>query len=203
MPPYNSSAIYEDNMLPVYVDYIGNILPILDRQSIAASWPPTPHPMTGQVRYMPYNSANMPTVPYIMGVGSQLLPPLIRGASVLSEVASEKQPGLQGDSVSQIGVSLTQTPTTIAISIVTLPPSRQGALPATTLYEPVRSVAGISTTKSEQLDDGKPSLMVKDLPPVDMEQTVPYIDQAQRDIPFTDFIIPINPPVRVSTVYVG
>ena len=70
MPPYNSSAMYEGSALPVYVDYIGNIMPILDRQSIATNWPLTPHPLTGQVRYMPYNSANMPTIPYIMGVGS-------------------------------------------------------------------------------------------------------------------------------------
>ena len=36
-----------------------------------------------------------------------------------------------------------------------------------------------------------------------MEQTVPYIDQTQRKIPFTGFLIPINPPVRVNTVYAG
>ena len=35
---YNSSAIYEDSMLPVYVDYIGSIMPILDIQSIAYLW---------------------------------------------------------------------------------------------------------------------------------------------------------------------
>lgn len=74
MPPYNSITMYEDNMLPVYADYIGNIMPILDRQSIAANWPPTPHPLTGQIRHMPDNSANIPTIPYIMGVGSPLLP---------------------------------------------------------------------------------------------------------------------------------
>ena len=34
-----------------------------------------------------------------------------------------------------------------------------------------------------------------------MEQTVPYIDKTQRDVPFIDFMIPVNPPVRVSTVY--
>ena len=37
----------------------------------------------------------------------------------------------------------------------------------------------------------------------DMEQTIPYIDQTQREIPFTDFLIHVNPPVRVSTVYAG
>ena len=30
-PPYNSSAMYDDFALPVYVDYIGNLMPILDR----------------------------------------------------------------------------------------------------------------------------------------------------------------------------
>ena len=52
--PYNSSAMYEDTMLPVYVDYIGSIMPLLDRQSVMTNWPPTPHPATGQVRLMPY-----------------------------------------------------------------------------------------------------------------------------------------------------
>ena len=28
MPPYNSRVMYEDSALPVYVDYIGNIMPI-------------------------------------------------------------------------------------------------------------------------------------------------------------------------------
>ena len=51
MQPYNSSAMYEDNMLPVYVDYIGSIMLILDRQSIATNWPPAPHPTSGQVRF--------------------------------------------------------------------------------------------------------------------------------------------------------
>ena len=87
MPPYNGSAMYEDNMLPVYVDYIGNIIPILDRQSIAVNWPSTPHSLTGQSGYA-LHSANFPTVPYIMEVGSQLLCQLIRGALVLSEIAS-------------------------------------------------------------------------------------------------------------------
>ena len=44
MPPYNSSAMYEDSALPVYVDYISNIMPILDRQSITTNWLLTPHP---------------------------------------------------------------------------------------------------------------------------------------------------------------
>ena len=36
-PPYNSSAMYEDSALPVYVDYIGNLMPILDRQFISTN----------------------------------------------------------------------------------------------------------------------------------------------------------------------
>ena len=101
--PYNSSAIYADSMLPVYVDYIGSIMPILDRQSIATNWPPTPHPTLGQVRFMPYNSDNLPTVPYLLNVGnSRLLPELIRGVSALSEVALRTPTDLQGDSVSQM-----------------------------------------------------------------------------------------------------
>ena len=75
MQPYNSSAMYEDSMLPVYVDYIGSIMLILDRQSIATNWPPTPHPTSGQVWFMPYNSANLPTVPYLLNVGSSRLLP--------------------------------------------------------------------------------------------------------------------------------
>lgn len=58
MQLYNSSAMYEDNMLPVYVDYIGSIILILDRQSIATNWPPIPFPTSVQVRFMPNNSAN-------------------------------------------------------------------------------------------------------------------------------------------------
>ena len=60
----------------------------MNRQSIATNWPPTLHPLTGKIRYMPYNSANMPTVLYIMGVGSPLLPQPIRGAPALSEVST-------------------------------------------------------------------------------------------------------------------
>ena len=48
---------------------------------------------------MPYNSANMPTMYYIMGVGSPLLPQAIRGAPALSEVDTGSQSELQGDSV--------------------------------------------------------------------------------------------------------
>ena len=62
--------MYEDNRLPAYVDYLGSILPILDRQSVT-NWPGTPHPLTGQVQIMPYNAANLPTVPYILNIGNR------------------------------------------------------------------------------------------------------------------------------------
>ena len=142
MPSYNSSAMYEDNALPVYVDYIGNIMPILDRQSIATNWSLTPHPLTGQVRYVPYNSANIPTIPYIMGVGSSLMPRPIRGQPSLSEITPETQPELSGDSVSQIGANIRQTPSTVATSYITSSTSRQSILPIGSLSEPVRSVTG-------------------------------------------------------------
>ena len=70
--PYNSSLMYEDNRLPAYVDYLGSILLILDQQSVT-NWPGTPHPLTGQVRIMPYNTANLPTVPYVLNIGNRRL----------------------------------------------------------------------------------------------------------------------------------
>ena len=98
--PYNSSLMYEDNRLPAYVDYLGSILLILDRQSIT-NWPGTPHPLTGQVRIMPYNAANLPTVPYVLNIGGGgLLPDPIRGQSALSEVASTTSYGAMSSSVS-------------------------------------------------------------------------------------------------------
>ena len=102
---YNSSVMYEDAMLSVYVDYIGSIMPILDRQSVMTNWPPTPHPATGQVRLMPYNTANLPTVHYLFNVGgSKLLPQPIQGVPALSEVAPTMTTDPFGESVSQIGV---------------------------------------------------------------------------------------------------
>ena len=41
------------------------------------------------------------------------------------------------------------------------------------------------------------------LSPAEMELTVPYVDCTQHDMPFINFMIPLNPPVRVSTVYAG
>ena len=92
--------MYEDNRLPAHVDYLGSIIPILDQQSIK-NWPGTPHPLTGQVQIMPYNAANLPTVPYVLNIESGiLLPEPIRGQSALSEVASTISYGAMSLSVS-------------------------------------------------------------------------------------------------------
>lgn len=88
-PKMQLQFMYEDARLPVYVDYIGSIMPILDRQSIMMNWPPTPHPASEQMRLMPYNNANLPTVPYLLNVGNQrLLPEPIQGDPALSDLAS-------------------------------------------------------------------------------------------------------------------
>ena len=139
IPPYNSSAMYEDSALPVYVDYIGNIMPILDRQSIATNWPPTPHPLTGQIRYVPFNRGNMPTVPYMMNVGSSLLPQPIRGQPALSEITPETQPEVVGDLVSQINVVVTQTPTTAVSTPVAVSEKRQAKMLSETLEREIVS----------------------------------------------------------------
>ena len=139
---YNSSAIYEDNVLPVYVDYIGSIMLILDRQSIATNWPPTPHPGSGQVRFMPYNSTIMPTMPYVINVGSsRLLPEPIQGAPALPDVALRTPAGLQGDSVSQVDVMVTQAPNTTNTPYVIFLPSTQSVVTATIPPGPMTSAA--------------------------------------------------------------
>ena len=125
IPPYNSSAMYEDSALPVYVDYIGNIMPILDRQSIETNWPPTRHPLTGQIKYVLFNIGNMPMVPYMMSVGSSLLLQPIRGQPALLEIAPETQPEVVGDSVSQINVIVTQTPATAVSTLVVASEEKQ------------------------------------------------------------------------------
>ena len=40
-------------------------------------------------------------------------------------------------------------------------------------------------------------------PPPPMDETVPYTDTTVRETPFIDFMLPLNPPVRVSSVYSG
>ena len=198
-PPNNSSAMYEDSALPVYVDYIGNLMPILDRQSIATNWPPTPHPLTRQIRYVPFNRANMPTVPYIMGVSSSLLPQPIQGQPALSVVASETQPKFSSDSVSQVGVASTPIPVTTAGASIESSEKIQTTINVTTY-------SGLETTRPEVIHSQAKEKVVlgeENISSVDMELTVPYVDHTQREFPFVDFMIPLNPPVRVSTVYAG
>lgn len=134
--------MYEDSMLPVYVNYIGSIMPLLDQQSIATNWPPTPHPTSGQVRLMPFNSANLPTVPNLLNVGSsRLLPEPIHGAPALSEVAFNIHLGIQGDSVATV-MSITPH--------VTFPPSTRGIAAATTLVDTTKSIVSTEQVRREE-----------------------------------------------------
>ena len=55
--------------------------------------------------------------------------------------------GLQGDSESQVGVVVTQAPSTMTTPYVTFPPSIQSVIPATTPQHPTRSVAIMSVTE--------------------------------------------------------
>ena len=105
--------------------------------------------------------------------------------------------------MSQVGVIVTQAPSTMTTPYITFPPSIQSVIPATTPQDPTRSVAIMSVTEVGQKNKNKSPLIVKNTLQTNMEQTVPHIDQTQREIPFTDFLFPFNPPVRVSTVYVG
>ena len=202
--PYNSSAMYKDNMLSIYVDYMGSIVPILDRQSVMTNWPPTPYPATGQVRLMPYNTANLPTVPYLFNVGgSKLLPLPTQGVPALSEVTPTTTADPFGESVLQIGVTSTHPYSTTVAPYVTFPPSIQCTSQIETSKEEVRPSIPLSGGSyvppyTVALDPG-PKLTVTP----DMEQTVPYVDQTQREDPFIDFFIPVNPPVQVSTVFTG
>ena len=166
MPPYNSSAMYEDSMLPVYVDYIGNIMPILDRQSISTNWPPTPHPLTGQVRYVPFNITNLPTVPYMLNIGSQLLPNPIRGTPAFSDVAFGVQPELKDESVSQVNVNVTQIPTTVATSFVTFLPIVNSTLLSTLPYISNKYIGNVKMVSDKPKGDTKLPLIKKDTTPV-------------------------------------
>ena len=72
---------------------------------------------------MPYNSANLSTVPYLLNVGnSRLLPEPIRGVPALSEVALRTPTGLQGDSVSQVGCCSNSGSTYYGCPICYFPP---------------------------------------------------------------------------------
>ena len=139
----------------------------------------------------------MPTVVYIMGVGSPLLPQPIRGQPAFSEITPGIQPEFSGDSVSQIGAIATQISLPAVSTYVESPEKKQ------IMFEPVRSRA--STSKFESHCQMKEKLMPEGetLSSVDMELTVPYVDQTQREVPFIDFMIPLNLTVSVNTVYAG
>ena len=199
LQPYNSSQMYEDNRLPAYVDYLGSILPILDQQSLA-NWPGTPHPLMGQVRIMPFNRASMPTVPYVLNIGDRgLLPNPIRGQAALSEVASTASYGAASSSVSNPNVSQAQA---------------QQPVPAITYPEtpkespPKKDMTKKKTNKSDFLIETYKGSGIKtdgggNKPPPPMDETVPYTDTTVSETPFIDFMLPLNPPVRVSLVYSG
>lgn len=36
-----------------------------------------------------------------------------------------------------------------------------------------------------------------------MEDTIPYTDQTSGDVPFIYFLLQMNPPIGVSSVYIG
>ena len=181
-PLYNSSAMYEDQTLPMYVDYIGNIMPVLDRQSIASNWLPTPHPFTGQIRYVPFNRGNLPMVPYLMSVGSPLLPQPISGQPALSEITSETQHESFVDSVSQIGVITVQSPVTGTIA--SLPTSEKKQTVSIEIpRKPLGSKILVKEGNDQEVEEKSVS-NGENLSPVDMELTVPYIEHAQEDVPF-------------------
>ena len=199
--PYNSSLMYEDNRLPAYVDYLGSILPILDCQSIT-HWPGTPHPLTGQVRIMHYNAANLTTVPYILNIGNRgLLPEPIRGQSALSEVTSTTSYGAMSSSVSN---PICGRPSGAV----------EQTVPAITYPETPQEVT--ESKKHSQSGGSKDDFLIRSYKSpwvaVDkglnktssaMEETIPFVERTIRETPFIDFMLPLNPPVRVSTVYAG
>ena len=125
------------------------------------------------------------------------------GAPTLSDIALGLLPGSQGDSVSHTCTRMSQVSGAISALYVTFPPSIQSIDPTTSVPNLVGSVTVTSIVSSEQKDNNKSLSVTKDIPSTEIEQTVPYVDQTQREIPFIDFFISANPPVRVSTVYAG
>ena len=178
--PYNSSAMYEDTMLPMYVDYIGSIMPILDRQSVMTNWPPTPHPATDEVRLIPYNTSNLPTVPYLYTVGrSRLLPQPIQGVPALSDVTPIATVEPTGESVSQVGItSVSANPPTNTLPYVTFPLSIQGTSQTNTQKELRPS---IPPSKQSFVPPAKTSTIKESefAGTSEMEQTIPYVDITQ------------------------
>ena len=117
----------------------------------------------------------------------------------MSAVASETQPKFSSDSVSQVGAATTPIPVTAAGASIESSEKKQTTI-SVTMY------SGPETTRPELIHSQAKEKVVlgeENISSVDMELTVPYVDHTQREFPFVDFMIPLNPPVRVSTVYAG
>ena len=199
LQPYNSSQMYEDSRLPAYVDYLGSILPILDQQSLP-NWPGTPHPLTGQVRLMPLYRANMPTAPYALNVGDgRLLPKPIRGQAALSEIASTASYGAASSSVSNPNRSQEQSQQPVPAITYPETPSEPSRRKDTTKKGSNKAEFLIKTYE----DSGVKTVGGEIQSPPSMEETLPYTESTIRETPFIDFMLPLNPPIRVSTVYAG
>ena len=117
----------------------------------------------------------------------------------MSAVAFETQPKFSSDSVSQAGAAVTPISVTTPGAYIESYKKKQTTINVTTY-------SGSATTRPESLcSQIKEKLVLgkENISSVDMELTVPYVDRTQREVPFVDFMIPLNPPVRVSTVYAG
>ena len=146
---------------------------------------------------MPYISANLPTVPYFLNVeNTRLSPELIQGAPTLLEVASVTSASVIGDLASQVGIMVTRTSQAIPTPHVTFSPSIQSVAGVTPPTDPVKPVVETSENVSEPGSRGKPLRRTQGMVSLDIEQTVPYVDQTQRETPFVDFFTPVHPPVR-------
>ena len=103
------------------------------------------------------------------------------------------------DSVSQVGAAATPISVTATGAYIESFKKKQTSINVTMYSGPVTTRPELSHSQAKK----KLVLGEENISSVDMELTVPYIDHTQREFPFVDFMIPMNPPVRVSTVYVG
>ena len=117
----------------------------------------------------------------------------------MSVVASETQPKFSSDSVSQTGVASIPIPATTAGASIESFDKRLTTMNVTMYSGPETSRSEVFHGQAKE----KVVLGEEDISAVDMELTVPYVDHTQREFPFVLFMIPLNPPVRVSTVYAG
>ena len=151
---------------------------------------------------MPYNAANLPTVPYVLNIGSgRLLPEPIRGQSALSEVVSTTSYGAMSSSVSNPIHGKPSGAVEQTVPAITYPETPQEVSESKKQNESGGSKDDflIRTYKSPQVATDKG--LNKNSPA--MEETIPYVERTIRETPFIDFMLPLNPPVRVSTVYAG